>query len=650
MKRLVLLIAGLSTLLYAIGLIWIESPLGILSLYWHAVPFEWARFLPLAVSRVAYALLVLLMMRGVAQAGGVAPWVVIASMALAIGLGFVMQMAAINILEPEPFRAILRRHYSYVTGGYWSVGMRVQDLGDYLDHFSETMSGYPVHSQRHPPGLPLIFWLGTWVMGLFPTWVASLDDWLRPMACYEVGIASLNSAQLASVLFGAALEMLGTWLTVIPLYCFVRKIATQRAALWAVLLYPLMPGVTAWATQFDRTFPLVTVLTLLMCEALLHERRRWAQIGLAAGLGVMLSLVTFASLGNLPIIMLGAIYAALRMWHLERLTRLGQRIWQGGIVLVGIASVWLYAIAKGLDVFKMYQVSMDFHYELIRPFIPWAFLHAFDIFSFIGLAFVVIGFGYAAFRFRPDSAVPQARAALAMAFVVPLTLLCLLHVARGETGRVWMFFSPLGLILAALVLSEAYLGRYVRLFVVGLVALQGVTQLATMRVLYFLEDAFNPDGVASATVPANLQPAQFRYDTGGAIALLGYTLGKDETASALSTGQDRTLTLYWQQLAERPSRESYKVFIHVMPTKAYTDVVLAHDSMPMEWKLPTTCWRPGQIVRDVHVLDVQHPFEPGNYFAVVGLYGAESNGRVGVYSPPTPSNAPFLPQPLAIKE
>ena len=183
---------------------------------------------------------------------------------------------------------------------------------------------------------------------------------------------------------------------------------------------------------------------------------------------------------------------------------------------------------------------------------------------------------------------------------------------------------------------------------VGLVAVQGVAQLATMRVLYFVEDGFNPDGVANAPLPANLQPAHFRYDTGGAIALLGYTLGQHENAAAV-TNDDRTLTLYWQQLGERPSREAYKVFIHVMPTKAYTDVVLAHDSQPMNWKLPTTCWRPGQIVRDVHVLDIQHPFDTGDYFAVVGLYGSESNGRVGVYSPPTPNNAPFLPQSLLVR-
>lgn len=643
----ILLIAGLSTLIYIIGLIWVDSPLGALTLYWHAVPFEWARFWPMAVSRLAYALIVLLVMRSLRQQVVFSRWVVIASIGLAIGLGFALQMAAVNILEPEPFRAILRRHYSYITGGYWSVGMRVQNLGDFLDHFAENMSGYPVHSQRHPPGLPLVFWLGTQVMGLFPAWAESLDAWLRPMACYEVGVANLSSVQLASVLFGAAVEMLGTWLTVFPLYLFVRKIASQRAALWAVLLYPLMPGVTAWATQFDRTFPLVTVLTLLMCEYLLHERRHWAQILLSAGLGVMLSLVTFASLGNLPIILIGAIYMALRLWQTERFAQLGERIWQGTIVLIGILSVWGFGIANGLDVLKIYRVSMDFHYELIRPFVPWVFLHAFDIFSFIGLAFVVVAVSYWRLTFVSTQATPI-RGTLLAALLIPLTILCLLHVARGETGRVWMFFSPLALILAAIVLGEAHLANYGRLVLVGLVAVQGVAQLATMRVLYFVEDGFNPDGVASAPLPANLQPAHFRYDTGGAIALLGYTLGQHENAAAV-TNDDRTLTLYWQQLGERPSREAYKVFIHVMPTKAYTDVVLAHDSQPMNWKLPTTCWRPGQIVRDVHVLDIQHPFDTGDYFAVVGLYGSESNGRVGVYSPPTPNNAPFLPQSLRVR-
>ena len=98
-----------------------------------------------------------------------------------------MQMAALNILEPEPFCTILRRHYSYIIGGYWSIGMRVQNLDDSLDHCAENMSGYPVHSQRHPPRLPLVFWLGKQVMGLLGAWAESLTAWLQPMACYEIG-------------------------------------------------------------------------------------------------------------------------------------------------------------------------------------------------------------------------------------------------------------------------------------------------------------------------------------------------------------------------------------------------------------------------------------------------------------------------------
>ncbi|MBU6359491.1 MAG: hypothetical protein WCL57_00715 [Chloroflexota bacterium] len=45
-----------------------------------------------------------------------------------------------------------------------------------------------------------------------------------------------------------------------------------------------------------------------------------------------------------------------------------------------------------------------------------------------------------------------------------------------------------------------------------------------MRVIYFVEDGFNPDGGASTPLPANLQPAHFRSNTGEATALLGYTL------------------------------------------------------------------------------------------------------------------------------
>jgi len=118
----------------------------------------------------------------------------------------------------------------------------------------------------------------------------------------------------------------------------------------------------AWTTQFDRTFLLMMMLTLLLCEYLLHERRRWAQM-------------------------------------------------------------------------------------------------------LIGLAFVVVAVSYWQLTFVSTQTTPI-RGILLAILLIPLIILCLLHVTRGETRRVWMFFSLLALILAAIVLGEAHLANYEQLVLV----------------------------------------------------------------------------------------------------------------------------------------------------------------------------------------
>jgi len=53
--------------------------------------------------------------------------------------GVALQTAATHIVEPFPLRGLAFRQYSDFTGGYFTVGVRVDDLWGWLARFSQEM-------------------------------------------------------------------------------------------------------------------------------------------------------------------------------------------------------------------------------------------------------------------------------------------------------------------------------------------------------------------------------------------------------------------------------------------------------------------------------------------------------------------------------
>ena len=48
----------------------------------------------------------------------------------------------------------------------------------------------------------------------------------------------------------------------------------------------------------------------------------------------------------------------------------------------------------------------------------------------------------------------------------------------------------------------------------------------------------------------------------------------------------------------------------------------------MAWTYPTSAWRPGDYVRDVHILAADAGLPRGAYRIVAGMYDAETGARV----------------------
>lgn len=112
---------------------------------------------------------------------------------------------------------------------------------------------------------------------------------------------------------------------------------------------------------------------------------------------------------------------------------------------------------------------------------------------------------------------------------------------------------------------------------------------------------------------------------GEAIRLLGYSLD----SASVAPGESVELTLYWQALA--PLDEDYTVFTHLLGEYNPTTegpVWAGHDSQPDGGHYPTTHWRAGEVVLDVHRLVIPGDAPAGDLQLEVGLYLLASMSRL----------------------
>ncbi|MBI3977726.1 MAG: glycosyltransferase family 39 protein [Chloroflexi bacterium] len=124
-------------------------------------------------------------------------------------------------------------------------------------------------------------------------------------------------------------------------------------------------------------------------------------------------------------------------------------------------------------------------------------------------------------------------------------------------------------------------------------------------------------------------------DLGGVLRLLGYDL----SAQSPAPGDRLRLTLYWESLAPTPA--DYTVFSHLAGEDARPRA--QGDGPPAFGAYPTSAWRPGDVVRDVHDLALPADLEPGRYWLLTGLYVAPVGQRLAPTGPAPPILAKLVP-------
>jgi len=137
--------------------------------------------------------------------------------------------------------------------------------------------------------------------------------------------------------------------------------------------------------------------------------------------------------------------------------------------------------------------------------------------------------------------------------------------------------------------------------------------------------------LASASEWCPLRPIQVRSTplAGGPainfdnqILLLGYDLDQEP----LRPGETLELSLTWQCLQRM--HEDYTVFVHILDEQQR--IWGQEDIGPVHGTYPTSQWREGEIIEDIHSVRLSYEAPPGEYQIEVGLYLLSTMARLRV--------------------
>jgi hypothetical protein len=291
---------------------------------------------------------------------------------------------------------------------HWNANEFISSYMNIVDHL-------PGHARTNMPGKTMLYHL----FGTFTT---------SPML---LGILVIAVSNLGALL----------------IYLIVRDLLSdRRAALYALILYVLVPGKLYFLPILNVVTP-VPILLALWLHVRYLKRGHWIY---AALLGPALYLTVFFE--PLPLVM-GIVFAALMTWALVGKTL----TWAGAARLAAIAIAAFVACHVTMRLTFGYDVFVNFAYVLEdadsfngngrRPYDIWVTRNLWDFAICAGTTTATLMVAGIVDAVRGGIARPAAL--LTMSGLGMLTFLDLAGINRGETVRLWIFLAVFVQITAA---------------------------------------------------------------------------------------------------------------------------------------------------------------------------------------------------------
>ena len=516
-----------------------------------------------------------------------------------------LQLGLIYADRPAVAAELVDRTLAMQTNGFLWTAAETEDLGALLRTFPEAMPDFASdHLRTHPPGLLVANWLTIRIFEKMPNLAELIAKQIWPLRCTDLWLLERSASVAAALGFWAFLPLVLGALTPIPAYLLARRWSGPAGARLAAALVAALPATLLFAPFPDQVYGLLSLVSMLALDVALERRaKRWF-----FATGLILSLSSFLSLGNGALLLAMAAHTIMRVGRGRPALR-HSWLWAFGI---GAASIWLLAwLGWGAEPWEIARAGIQQHYQLVtsqRRYGWWLVYNLVDLLIFAGLP-LMIGFVLATLE-------KSAAKMMGMALALLILILDLSGSARGEVGRLWLFFMPLLAVVSGGALARRLPGSSRVTLLVGL-------QVATAVSLGI---AWRPVDAVIVVADRPEMPQHHAAQTplgtlfGEGITLNGYDL---DSRQAIPGGR-LDLTLIWK--ARSPSTRPYTVFAHLVNEEG--QLVAQEDNWPVNGLWPPTCWRREEVVTDPRRIALPAELPAGRYSLWVGLYDATDGSRL----------------------
>jgi hypothetical protein len=259
----------------------------------------------------------------------------------------------------------------------------------------------------------------------------------------------------------------------------------------------------------------------------------------------------------------------------------------------GAALPWLvFYLASRITPLDVIRVAFEKHLGMERDPLVWLWMHGWE-WALLGTlpAVIVVLAGLRRQRLHAS--------ALPVALVGSLAILILSSTARGETGRVWLFFVPFALLAAGQMLpTPASLHRMAVAQAVLFVA------LAATWVVMSAADTRSP--VPPPPPHDNVMASGARF--GNDFELTGWR------AEVVDEG----LLLYMNLRADQQILVPY--YFAALPVDPLGQPAISEVWQPQETRFPATCWPPGVVIGETRLLPLAAPPAPGGWYISLSAF------------------------------
>ncbi len=515
----------------------------------------------------------------------------------------------------DPLELLFTRTVSGLITGGFTVAAKMEGLQPTLQQWPSTMGALKsesVHIALSMPGWPIIYYGLTKLLAAYPGVSEILGMGLRPFLCHNVPIMNLSNAQLASSWFGIAAPLWAA-LTIVPLYFLGRAAADESTARKAIAWWPLVPSLAMFLGTLNSPTPLLSMTIVYFLWGGLSETGRGVNWRLVLA-GILTAVAITLTFAFAPLILFAGLLALVTWQRDEQLSwvlDLRKPVMAGLQFGIGLLLVFaIYTVIGRHTPIQILANSMANHLDLKRKYWPWLGLHAWDFILFVGLpAFGLFIMGMT--RWGRKS-IRQLAATLSLTLIIVI----LSGTARGETGRLWLFFMPVLLLVAADVLVK--LPRSLRY---GLVATQAFWLLVLFTILpttgrgYSAPPAYAD--VAFAPGEGNVVATDVNFDN--LLQLDGYGAKYDASENAF------VIDLHWR--AQQQLADAY--FFSALLVGPEGPVLPAKDWQPFDYQYPTTCWpADGEPLVDRIKLPLGENEAAGEYWLSLAVFQINEEGEM----------------------